>query len=77
MVMIHRLGKTTSGGGGSTSMGMSKNHSLAKNQGKLMGGTGLSHKIYEGGKLQRKSEVLRDLKLSKPSIPKKYISLEL
>lgn len=73
---IHRLGKTTSGAGGNISMGMSKNHNLAKDHSKL-GGSGLHHKIYDDGKLQRKSEVLRDLKLSKPTIPKKYISFEL
>jgi hypothetical protein len=73
---IHRLGQTTEGGGGRVSMGMTKNHGVAKDHTKL-GGSGLHHKIYDEGKLQRKSEVLRDLKLSKPTIPKKYISLEL
>lgn len=75
MVMVHRIGKSTQGG--SLSIGRGKNHKIAKDHHKVMGGSGLSHKIYEGGSLIKKSEVLRNLKLSKPTIPKKYISLEL
>jgi hypothetical protein len=73
---IHRLGKTTQGSGGGISMGITKNHNIAKDHTKLSG-SGLHHKIYEDGKLQKKGDVLRNLKLLKPSIPKKYISLEL
>jgi hypothetical protein len=75
MVMVHRVGKSTYGG--SLSIGLGRGHKIAKDHNKIMGGSGLSHKIYEGGSLIKKSEVLRNLKLSKPSIPKKYISLEL
>ena len=73
---IHRLGKTTQGAGGGISMGMTKNHNIAKNHHKL-GGSGLHHMIYDEGKLHKKGEVLKNLKLLKPSVPKKYISLEL
>jgi hypothetical protein len=72
---IHSLGKTTSGSGFKTSKGMTKQHKVAKpfNRGKY---SGLVPEIYEGAGVQRKSEILRNLKISQPKVPKKYISFD-
>lgn len=72
---IHRLGSTTSGAGLRTSVGMTKTHRVAKNH-KKMSGCGLVPEIYEGGKVQRKSDILRNLKIAQPRVPKKYISFD-
>jgi len=72
---IHKLGNTTSGGGLRTSMGITKQHRLAKNHKRILG-SGLVPEIYEDGKVQRKSDILRNLKISQPRVPKKYISFD-
>jgi hypothetical protein len=72
---IHKLGNTTNGSGFRTSKGLSKNHRIAKNHKRLMG-SGLVPEIYEDGKVQRKSDLLRNLKISQPKVPKKYISFD-
>jgi hypothetical protein len=72
---IHKLGNTTSGGGLRTSMGITKTHRVAKNHKRILG-SGLVPEIYENGKVQRKSDILRNLKISQPRVPKKYISFD-
>jgi hypothetical protein len=72
---IFRLGSTTSGAGLKTSMGVNKNHKIARSNKRTMG-SGLVSEIYEKGKIQRKSDILRNLKIAQPRIPKKYISFD-
>jgi hypothetical protein len=72
---IHKLGNTTSGAGFRTSKGLTKTHRIAKNHQRLLG-SGLVPEIYEDGKVQRKSDLLRNLKIAQPKIPKKYISFD-
>jgi len=72
---IHKLGSTTSGAGLKTTMGINKNHNIARNHKRTMG-SGLVPEIYEGGKVQRKTDLLRNLKIAQPRIPKKYISFD-
>ena len=72
---IHKLGSTTSGAGLRTSKGMTKTHRVAKNHKRILG-SGLVPEIYDNGKVQRKSDILRNLKISQPKVPKKYISFD-
>lgn len=72
---IHKLGSTTSGAGLRTSMGISKTHRIARNH-KRTQGSGLVPEIYEKGIVQRKSDILRNIKISQPRVPKKYISFD-
>jgi len=72
---IHKLGSTTSGAGLRTSIGISKTHRIARNNKKTIG-SGLVSEIYEKGMVQRKSDILRNLKIAQPRIPKKYISFD-
>lgn len=74
MVFIHKLMNTTSGSGNKISLG-TKQHRVAKNHKRILG-SGLQTAIYEGGKLQKKGDLLRNLKLAQPKLPKKYISFE-
>jgi len=39
-------------------------------------GSGLVPEIYEKGMVQRKSDILRNLKIAQPRVPKKYISFD-
>jgi|TARA_R110002126_G_scaffold248689_1_gene391501 hypothetical protein len=73
---IHKLGKSTSGGGGRFirgfrssrgTMGVCCNH-------KRTAGSGLKEKVFEEGIVARPTDTLRGLRLSKPRVPKKYIS---
>ena len=72
---IHKLNSSTNGSGLRTSIGLTKHHRIAKNHKRLLG-SGLVPEIYESGKVQRKSELLRNLKISQPKVPKKYISFD-
>ena len=72
---IHKLGTTTSGAGLRTSMGMTKTHRIARSNKRTMG-SGLVPEIYEKGMVQRKSDILRNLKIAQPRVPKKYISFD-
>jgi hypothetical protein len=71
---IHKLGKSLNGG--RMSKGHSKQHTIAKNHKRLLG-SGLSSAIYDNNKLTRKSDLLKNLKITTPRIPKKYISFDL
>lgn len=72
---IHKLGSTTSGAGLRTTIGITKKHNLARNNKRNMG-SNLVPEIYEGGKVQRKTDLLRNLKIAQPKVPKKYISFD-
>ena len=71
---IHKLGNSTAGNGNKISLG-TKQHRVAKNHKRIIG-SGLQPQIYEGGKLHKKGELLRNLKLAQPKLPKKYIAFE-
>ena len=72
-MFIHKLHGSTAGG--RVSMGRSKNHKVAHNH-KRIAGSGLKSEIYEGGSIHRKSDLMKNLKISQPRLPKKYISFE-
>lgn len=72
---IHKLGKSTSGGGGRISMGLGKRHKAARDHKRTMG-EGLAEKIYEEGVVHKPTRLLRELKpAQRPVVPKKYVSL--
>jgi len=72
---IHKLGKSTSGGGGRFSMGLGKKGKVTRDHKRTMG-EGLMDKIYEDGVVHKPTRLLRELKPSqRPSVPKKYVSL--
>ena len=73
---IHKLGKSTSGGGGRVSMGLGKKGTVSRDH-KRTSGEGLTDKIYEGGRVYKPMDTLRNLNPSKPRIPKKFISLDI
>jgi hypothetical protein len=73
---IHKLGKSTSGGGGRIIRGfrgVRGKTTIVRNQKRNIV-SGLQEKVFEEGKVSRPTDTLRSLKLSKPRIPKKYIS---
>jgi hypothetical protein len=72
---IHKLGNTTSGAGFRTSKGMTKTHKIARNHTRSLG-SNLIPDIFEGGMVQRKTDILRNLKIAQPKVPKKYISFD-
>ena len=72
---IHKLGSTTSGAGLRTTMGLTKTHKVARNNQRNMG-SNLVPEIYENGKVQRKTDLLRNLKIAQPKVPKKYITFD-
>jgi hypothetical protein len=39
-------------------------------------GSGLTEQVYENGRLGKATDSLRNLKISKPRIPKKYITFD-
>jgi hypothetical protein len=71
---IHKLGNSTAGNGNKFSIG-SKQRRVAKNHKRVIG-SGLQPQIYDNGKMLKKGELLRNLKLAQPKLPKKYISFE-
>jgi len=74
---IHKLGKSTSGGGGRVSMGLGKKGKVSRDH-KRITGEGLVDKIYEDGNMVHKPmEALRKINPRKPRLPKKFISLEI
>jgi hypothetical protein len=73
---IHKLGKSTRGG--RITQGFSNsgsNGSIARHHKRSMG-SGLKDEVYEGGAVHRATDTLRNLKVSKPRVPKKYISFD-
>jgi hypothetical protein len=73
---IHKLSKTTSGAGNRMTMGfrgMRGNNKIARHHKRTMG-SGLKPEVFEDGKVHRATDTLRNLRLSKPRVPKKYIS---
>jgi hypothetical protein len=74
-MFIHKLHCTTSGSGGRTCIGINKNHRTAKNHKRVIG-SGLTSELYNNGKIQRKSDLLKNLKITQPRVPKKYIAFE-
>jgi len=75
---IHKLNSTTSGAGGRSSMGFrgtNGNNKIARHHKRSLG-EGLKDEIFEDGKVHRATDTLRNLKVSKPRIPKKYISFD-
>jgi len=71
---IHRLASSTSGSGNRISLG-TKNHKIARNHKRILG-SGLQPAIYEGGKIHKKGELLKNLKIGQPKLPRKYVSFE-
>jgi len=77
---IHKLGKTTSGLGGRMTMSQGKtmrgtSNTIARHHKRTMGTT-LKPEIFEGGKVVRGSETLRQMKVSQTRMPKKYVAFE-
>ena len=73
-MFIHKLFSTTSGNGGKSSLGV-RNKGIARNHQRITG-SGLQTAIYEGGKVHKKGDLLRTLKLAQPKQQKKYIAFE-
>ena len=71
---IHKLRQSTAGLGNRVSI-VGKGKAL-KTYHKRTCGSGVVPEIYSDGKVQKATEVLKNLKISKPRMPKKYISFE-
>ena len=72
---IHRLRKTTMGNGGSmTKRTMVKNVVAAPPMRRTMG-SGIKPEVYTMD-IQRPTDVLRNVRVAKPRLPKKYITFE-
>jgi len=54
---------------------MGKINPTARNHKRVLG-SGLKDEVYEEGRLQKATDTLRNLKLSKPRLPKKYITFD-
>ena len=72
---IHRLRKTTMGNGGSMTKKTSCGGSIvAKPMGRRMG-SGITTEVYESQAV-RPTDVLRNIRVAKSRLPKKYITFE-
>ena len=71
---IHKLRQSTAGLGNRVSI-VGKGGAL-KMYHKRTSGSGIVPEIYSDGKIQKATEVLKNLKISKSRMPKKYISFE-
>ena len=72
---IHRLRKTTMGNGGSMTKKCSCQGSIvAKPMGRKLG-SGIKEEVYENQSV-RPTEILRNVRVSKSRLPKKYIVFE-
>tara|TARA_R110000787_G_scaffold153216_3_gene267079 strand:+ start:179 stop:343 length:165 start_codon:yes stop_codon:yes gene_type:complete len=54
---------------------MGKNNPAARDHKRVLG-SGLKDEVYEDGRLQKATETLRNLKIAKPRLPKKYITFD-
>lgn len=75
---IHKLNKTTNGSGNRMTMGFrgnQGNNKIARHHKRSMG-AGIKEEVFEDGKVHRATDTLRNLRVSKPRIPKKYISFD-
>ena len=72
---IHKLGKTNSSRTTMGFRGSQGNHKIARHHKRTMG-EGLKEEIFEDGKVQKATDTLRNLRVSKPRIPKKYINFD-
>ena len=73
-MLIQKLSTKTSGAG--NSMSFNGRAGKPKIHHKRTSGSGLVPEIFSDGRVSKGSEVLRNLKVSKPRIPKKYITFE-
>ena len=72
---IHRLRKTTMGNGGSmTKKTLVRNVVSAAPMKRTMG-SGIVPEVYQMSSM-KPTEILRNIKISKPRLPKKYITFE-
>ena len=72
---IHRLRKTTMGNGGSmTKKVFSGGAVVARPMGRRLG-SGIKNEVYENQSV-RPTDVLRNIKVAKSRLPKKYITFE-
>lgn len=72
---IHKLGKTTSGfGSRMTRRGAGIRSSGASNHKRTLG-NGIREEVYTEQNVGKSTDLLKNLRLSKPRVSKKYISL--
>ncbi len=72
---IHKLGKTTSGfGSRMTRRGAGIRSSGASNHKRTLG-NGIREEVYTEPNVGKSTDLLKNLRLSKPRVSKKYISL--
>lgn len=72
---IHRLRKTTMGNGGSMSKRTMVRNSIAAPPMRRTLGSGIKQEVYSM-EVERPTEVLRNIRVSKPRLPKKYITFD-
>jgi len=75
---IHKLNKTTNGAGNRMTMGFrgtNGNNLIARHHKRSMG-EGIKQEVFEGGKVHRATDTLKNIRVSKPRVPKKYINFE-
>jgi hypothetical protein len=74
MPFIHKLNKSF-GNTRVITRPMGHKYRSIRNHKRVLG-SGLKEEVYEDGRLQKATETLRHLKLSKPRLPKKYITFD-
>jgi hypothetical protein len=77
-MLVHHLRKTTSGAGGGMSRGCGTcGGSIIAKPHRRVVGNGVTNKVYDTNLgVVKPSRVLQNIKIKKPSIPKKYITFE-
>jgi hypothetical protein len=74
MPYIHKLNKSF-GSSRCITRPLGKINPTARNHKRVLG-SGLKDEVYEEGRLHKATDTLRNLKLSKPRLPKKYITFD-
>ena len=73
MPYIHKLNKSF-GNSRCITKPLGKSSPAARNHKRIIGSGLKDAEVYEEGRLQKASETLRNLKVAKPRLPKKYIT---
>lgn len=73
-MLIHKLRTSTSGAG--NSMSFVGRTGKPKMYHRRTSGSGMVPEIFSDGRVEKGIDVLRNLRVSKPRIPKKYITFE-
>lgn len=75
MPYIHKLNKSH-GSSRCITKSLGKTQPTARNHKRVLGSGVRDSHVYEEGRLQKATDTLKNLKVSKPRLPKKYITFD-